>query len=163
MRARVHIILKPAVLDPQGKAVSQALAALGFEGVGSVRQGKVIDIELDQWYLTIMHALMDGSQAGGRENFRVFLETARRNSQAKGRMTGNQADTGESIPEVTLTDNELDAWYLAIMHALMNKGTTTGQDTFRAHLETAKLKWRREGHLQTLRQAANIEILVDLN
>lgn len=124
---------------------------------------KVIDIELDQWYLTIMHALMDGSQAGGRENFRVFLETARRNSQAKGRMTGNQADTGESIPEVTLTDNELDAWYLAIMHALMNKGTTTGQDTFRAHLETAKLKWRREGHLQTLRQAANIEILVDLN
>ncbi len=124
---------------------------------------KVIDIELDQWYLAIMHALMDGSQTGGRENFRVFLETARRNSQAKGRTTGNQTDTGESIPAITLTDNELEAWYLAIMHALMNKGTTTGQDSFRAHLETAKLKWRRAGHLQTLRQAANIEILVELD
>ena len=48
MRARVHIILKPGVLDPQGKAVAQALAALEFDGVGGVRQGKVIDIELEE-------------------------------------------------------------------------------------------------------------------
>ena len=34
------------MLDPQGKAVGQALAALGFAGVGEVRQGKVIDIDL---------------------------------------------------------------------------------------------------------------------
>ena len=46
MRARIHITLKQGVLDPQGKAVGQALAALGFAGVGEVRQGKVIDIEL---------------------------------------------------------------------------------------------------------------------
>ena len=46
MRARIHITLKEGVLDPQGKAVGQALAALGFAGVGEVRQGKVIDIEL---------------------------------------------------------------------------------------------------------------------
>ncbi len=46
MRARIHITLKQGVLDPQGKAVGQALAALGFEGVGEVRQGKVIDIDL---------------------------------------------------------------------------------------------------------------------
>ena len=46
MRARIHITLKKGVLDPQGKAVGQALAALGFAGVGEVRQGKVIDIEL---------------------------------------------------------------------------------------------------------------------
>ena len=46
MKARVHITLKPGVLDPQGKAVAQALAALGFEGVGAVRQGKVLDIDL---------------------------------------------------------------------------------------------------------------------
>ena len=46
MRARIHITLKDGVLDPQGKAVGQALAALGFEGVGEVRQGKVIDIDL---------------------------------------------------------------------------------------------------------------------
>ena len=46
MRARIHITLKKGVLDPQGKAVGQALAALGFAGVGEVRQGKVIDIDL---------------------------------------------------------------------------------------------------------------------
>ena len=46
MRARIHITLKKGVLDPQGRAVGQALAALGFAGVGEVRQGKVIDIEL---------------------------------------------------------------------------------------------------------------------
>ena len=46
MRARIHITLKPGVLDPQGKAVAQALAAPGFEGIGAVRQGKVIDIDL---------------------------------------------------------------------------------------------------------------------
>ena len=46
MRARIHITLKQGVLDPQGKAVGQALAALGFAGVGEVRQGKVIDVEL---------------------------------------------------------------------------------------------------------------------
>ena len=46
MRARIHITLKDGVLDPQGKAVGQALAALGFAGLGEVRQGKVIDIDL---------------------------------------------------------------------------------------------------------------------
>ena len=46
MRARIHITLKEGVLDPQGKAVGQALAALGFAGLGEVRQGKVIDIDL---------------------------------------------------------------------------------------------------------------------
>ncbi|HEY7990649.1 MAG TPA: phosphoribosylformylglycinamidine synthase subunit PurS [Stellaceae bacterium] len=46
MKARVHIMPKQGVLDPQGKAVAQALASLGFKGVGEVRQGKVIDLEL---------------------------------------------------------------------------------------------------------------------
>ena len=46
MRARIHITLKDGVLDPQGKAVGQALTALGFAGIGEVRQGKVIDIDL---------------------------------------------------------------------------------------------------------------------
>ena len=46
MKARVHVTLKPGVLDPQGKAVHGALAALGFEGVTEVRQGKVIDLTL---------------------------------------------------------------------------------------------------------------------
>lgn len=46
MRARVAVTLKPGVLDPQGKAIEGALAALGFSGVNGVRQGKVFDIEL---------------------------------------------------------------------------------------------------------------------
>ena len=46
MKARVHITPKPGVLDPQGKAIGRALAALGFQGIGEVRQGKVIDLEL---------------------------------------------------------------------------------------------------------------------
>jgi phosphoribosylformylglycinamidine synthase subunit PurS len=46
MKARVHITLKPAVLDPQGKAIAHALSGLGFDGVKDVRQGKYIEIEL---------------------------------------------------------------------------------------------------------------------
>jgi phosphoribosylformylglycinamidine synthase PurS subunit len=47
IKARVTVTLKNGVLDPQGKAIEGALAALGFAGVGSVRQGKVFDIELN--------------------------------------------------------------------------------------------------------------------
>ena len=46
MKARIFVTLKESVLDPQGQAIEGALAALGFDGVGSVRQGKIIDIEL---------------------------------------------------------------------------------------------------------------------
>lgn len=46
MKARVHVMLKNGVLDPQGEAVRHALGSLGFDGVESVRQGKVIELEL---------------------------------------------------------------------------------------------------------------------
>ena len=46
MKARVFVTLKTGVLDPQGKAIGHALNNLGFDKVGEVRQGKVIDIEL---------------------------------------------------------------------------------------------------------------------
>jgi phosphoribosylformylglycinamidine synthase len=46
MKARVHIMLKSGVLDPQGEAVRHALGSLGFDGVNSVRQGKVIELDL---------------------------------------------------------------------------------------------------------------------
>lgn len=46
MKARVHVMLKTGVLDPQGEAVRHALGALGFDGVEGVRQGKVIDLDL---------------------------------------------------------------------------------------------------------------------
>jgi phosphoribosylformylglycinamidine synthase PurS subunit len=47
MKARVTVTLKPSVLDPQGKAIEGALKSLGVEGVASVRQGKVFEIEID--------------------------------------------------------------------------------------------------------------------
>jgi phosphoribosylformylglycinamidine synthase len=46
MRARVHVTLKPGVLDPQGQAIGRALNQLGFGGVESVRQGKLIELDL---------------------------------------------------------------------------------------------------------------------
>ena len=46
LKARVHVTLKSGVLDPQGEAVRHALGSLGFDGVGEVRMGKVIEIDL---------------------------------------------------------------------------------------------------------------------
>lgn len=45
VKAVVTVTLKTGVLDPQGKAIQGALASLGFEGVESVRQGKIFEIE----------------------------------------------------------------------------------------------------------------------
>jgi phosphoribosylformylglycinamidine synthase subunit PurS len=46
MKAQVYIRLKSGVLDPQGKAIANALGGLGFTGIGEVRQGKLIELEL---------------------------------------------------------------------------------------------------------------------
>lgn len=46
MKARVTVMPKSGVLDPQGRAIGHALASLGFAGVGEVRAGKVIELEL---------------------------------------------------------------------------------------------------------------------
>jgi phosphoribosylformylglycinamidine synthase len=46
MKARITITLKQGVLDPQGKAIAGALHALGFGAVGTVRQGKYIEVEV---------------------------------------------------------------------------------------------------------------------
>lgn len=46
MKAKVTVTLKNGVLDPQGKAIETALGGLGFDGVGDVRQGKLIEVEL---------------------------------------------------------------------------------------------------------------------
>ena len=46
MKARVTVMLKSGVLDPQGEAVRHALGSLGFQGVNGVRQGKVIELDL---------------------------------------------------------------------------------------------------------------------
>ncbi len=48
MKATVHITLKNGVLDPQGKAIENALGGLGFGGVDAVRQGKLIEIVVQE-------------------------------------------------------------------------------------------------------------------
>ncbi|MCX8280540.1 phosphoribosylformylglycinamidine synthase subunit PurS [Phyllobacterium sp. 0TCS1.6C] len=63
MKARVTVTLKNGVLDPQGKAIVGALGSLGFEGVNSVRQGKVFDIEID-----------GSDRASAEENLKVMCE-----------------------------------------------------------------------------------------
>jgi len=47
MKARVTVMLKTGVLDPQGEAIRHALGSLGFKGVSGVRQGKVIELDLE--------------------------------------------------------------------------------------------------------------------
>ncbi len=46
MKYRILVTLKPGVLDPQGKAIHHALEGLGFDGVGDVRAGKLIELEV---------------------------------------------------------------------------------------------------------------------
>ena len=46
MNIRIFVTLKPGVLDPQGRAIGHALGSLGFEGVGEVRAGKIIEMDV---------------------------------------------------------------------------------------------------------------------
>jgi len=46
MKTRIHVTLKPGVLDPQGRAITHALEGLGFSGIGDVRVGKLIELDL---------------------------------------------------------------------------------------------------------------------
>jgi phosphoribosylformylglycinamidine synthase subunit PurS len=59
MKARVHVMLKQGVLDPQGKAIAHALGSLGFSGVNDVRQGKVIDLDLAESDPDRAHAVVE--------------------------------------------------------------------------------------------------------
>jgi phosphoribosylformylglycinamidine synthase PurS subunit len=59
MKARVHVMLKNGVLDPQGKAIAHALVSLGFAGVNEVRQGKVIDLDLAEADVTRARAAVE--------------------------------------------------------------------------------------------------------
>ncbi len=58
MKAIIHVTLKPDVLDPQGKAIQNASAALGYDAVKSVRQGKLFEIELDAQEATAAKRLL---------------------------------------------------------------------------------------------------------
>jgi phosphoribosylformylglycinamidine synthase len=76
MKARVTVTLKSGILDPQGKAIEGALKSLGIAGVGSVRQGKIFDIEISDGERADAEALL--KQAAEKllantviENYRV--------------------------------------------------------------------------------------------
>jgi phosphoribosylformylglycinamidine synthase subunit PurS len=78
MKARVTVTLKAGILDPQGKAIEGALKSLGVDGVASVRQGKVFDIELQgQDRKRVEEALKDAAEKllanTVIENYRVEL------------------------------------------------------------------------------------------
>ena len=59
MKATVHVTLKDGVLDPQGKAIGNALHGLGFDEVGEVRQGKLIELEIEGDDLDAAKARLD--------------------------------------------------------------------------------------------------------
>lgn len=46
MKAKIHVTLKPGILDPQGKAIEHALETLGFKAAGNVRVGKYLELDL---------------------------------------------------------------------------------------------------------------------
>lgn len=46
MKVRVHVSLKPGVLDPQGRAIHHALEGLGFSGINDVRAGRLIELDV---------------------------------------------------------------------------------------------------------------------
>ncbi len=48
MKFRIHIMLKPGILDPQGDAISNALKMLNFDGFSNVKQGKLIEITVEE-------------------------------------------------------------------------------------------------------------------
>ncbi len=59
MKARIKITLKNGVLDPQGKAIQNALASLGFTGINDVRQGKYIEVDLAETNEASARELLD--------------------------------------------------------------------------------------------------------
>ncbi len=79
MKAVVTVMLKDGVLDPQGRAIGQALTGLGFAGIGEVRAGKVIEVQLAE---TDPHAAREAAEAMARrllantviESFRVEVQ-----------------------------------------------------------------------------------------
>lgn len=79
MKVIVTVMPKAGVLDPQGKAIAQALGSLGFSGLGDVRAGKVIELELAE---TDPAAARAAAEEMGRrllantviESFRVSVE-----------------------------------------------------------------------------------------
>lgn len=61
VKAKIHITLKPGILDPQGKTIQHALATLGFANVQDVRVGKLIELTLDGMSLERARVVVEGA------------------------------------------------------------------------------------------------------
>jgi phosphoribosylformylglycinamidine synthase len=48
VKAKIHVTLKPGILDPQGKAIEHALDSLGFNNTGNVRVGKYMEVDVNE-------------------------------------------------------------------------------------------------------------------
>ncbi len=48
VKAKIHVTMKPGILDPQGKAIEQALATLGYTSASNVRMGKYLELDLNE-------------------------------------------------------------------------------------------------------------------
>jgi phosphoribosylformylglycinamidine synthase len=59
VKALIHVVLKPSVLDPQGKAIQRASASLGYAEIASVRQGKLFEVEIEAAEETRARALLE--------------------------------------------------------------------------------------------------------
>ena len=99
MRARVTVTLKSGVLDPQGKAIEGALRSLGVDGIASVRQGKLFDLEVEAGTSAEAEAAL--KQACERllantvvENYRIEIDQAARASEPE---TGPATDPAEEL------------------------------------------------------------------
>jgi phosphoribosylformylglycinamidine synthase len=78
MKIRIHISLRPGVLDPQGRAVHHALEGLGFSGVKDVRIGRLIELEMaDDTSDTVLNEMCEKLLANTViENYRIEKVTA---------------------------------------------------------------------------------------
>jgi phosphoribosylformylglycinamidine synthase len=48
VKAKIHVTLKPGILDPQGKAIEHALDSLGFTNAANVRVGKYMEVDVNE-------------------------------------------------------------------------------------------------------------------
>jgi phosphoribosylformylglycinamidine synthase PurS subunit len=109
MRARVTVTLKSGVLDPQGKAIEGALRSLGVDGIASVRQGKLFDIEVEADAPAEAEAAL--KQACERllantvvENYRIEIDASAARPAAKGGQAPADEATADPAEELFVPD-----------------------------------------------------------
>jgi phosphoribosylformylglycinamidine synthase subunit PurS len=109
MRARVTVTLKSGVLDPQGKAIEGALRSLGVDGIASVRQGKLFDIEVEADAPAEAEAAL--KQACERllantvvENYRIEIDASAARPAGKGGQAPADEATADPAEELFVPD-----------------------------------------------------------